>query len=419
MNYLLKKLKEFGDINVSIVGAGLMGKSIFAQLIKMENFNPMCLASRNINKVVEFLDEMEVDYEVCDKVSKAQDAVKKGKVVATDVNEIAAALNVHAVVDATGNIEAGAKLSLDAIKYGRDIVSLNVEMDVTCGIEIAKRAREKGLIYTGISGDEPGAIRELYEFANFVDLEVLALGKGKNNPLNVYATVEELTEEAISKKLSPRMLTSFVDGTNTMIELNAIANSTGFVPDVRGCHNISADTKTLPSILSLKEEGGILNSYKVVDFVRGIAPGVFAVVRAKSESMDYDMRFLKMGEGPNYLLYRPYHLTSIEVPISIAKAVLLRDSSIVSSYDTPAAETICVAKRDILPGEKIEGIGGNSIYGTLEKYSIKKSEDLVPIGFINENAVAKRHIKKGMCLTSNDVALDENSVVIGLRKPFD
>ena len=78
-----------------------------------------------------------------------------------------------------------------------------------------------------------------------------------------------------------------------------------------------------------------------------------------------------------------------------------------------------MAKRDILPGEKIEGIGGNSIYGTLEKYSIKKSEDLVPIGFINENAVAKRHIKKGMCLTSKDVALDENSVVIGLRKPFD
>lgn len=419
MNYLLKKLKEFGDINVSIVGAGLMGKSIFAQLIKLENFNPVCLASRNINKVIEFLDEMEVDYEVCDTISKAQDAIKNGKVVATDVNEIAAALNVHAVVDATGNIEAGANLCLDAIKYKRDIVSLNVEMDVTCGIEIAKRAREKGLIYTGIAGDEPGAIRDLYEFANFVDLEVLALGKGKNNPLNVYATVEELTEEAISKKLSPRMLTSFVDGTNTMIELNAVANSTGFVPDVRGCHNISADTKTLPSILSLKEEGGILNSYKVVDFVRGIAPGVFAVVRAKSESMDYDMKFLKMGEGPNYLLYRPYHLTSIEVPISIAKAVVLRDASIVPSYDTPVAETICVAKRDILPGEKIEGIGGNSIYGTLERYSVKKSEDFVPIGFINENAVAKRHIKKGTCLTSEDVILDNDSVVMSLRKPFD
>ena len=418
MNFLNKELKKFGIINVSIVGAGMMGRSLFAQILDLENFNPSCLCSRRIESVIEVFESLKIkNYKICKSKDEAEKAQKDGFIVGTDKVEIAASLSsVHVLVDCTGNVEAGAQMSLLAIEACKDIVSLNVEMDVIVGHELKRRAEEKGLVYSGSYGDEPGAINEIYDFAKFVGFEVLALGKGKNNPLKVDVTPEDLKAEAESKGLSARMLTSFVDGTNTMIELNAIANATGFLPDKLGCHNIESGIEDLCDKMRLKEEGGILNSYKVVDFVRGIAPGVFAIVRAKNKVIDKEMRYLQMGKGPNYVLYRPYHLTSIETPVSIAKAVVLRQASIEPIADEPIAETVCIAKKDIKKSELIEGIGGRSIYGSLEKYELAKENSYVPIGLINEKTYAKRDIKKGTVLTKDDVILDKDSLVYKLSK---
>ena len=417
MFYLQKKLKEFGNISVGIVGSGIMGSSLFTLLSQNENFYPLVFSSRNKKTLESAIEAANIDKDdlaYTDDMEEAKKLLKEKKYIGTTNNLIAASL-VDCLVDCTGDTETGTKLSLVAIENKVDIVSLNVEMDATVGPYLKVLADEKGLIYSGTKGDEPGAIVEIYEFAKNCGFEVLVLGKGKNNELNNYATPDSLKEAAEKKGINPRMLTSFVDGTNTMIELNAVCNALGFVPDVRGCHFVKTEPKNIAEDFKLKEDGGILNSYGVVDFATGIAPGVFAVVRPKSDIIDKEMKYLSMGDGPNYAIYRPYHLTSIETIISIIKAVVLRDESI-APLGRPFAETVSVAKRDIKKGEKFDSIGGEMIFGSLEAKEDQEKGKHLPIGIVTEGAFAKRDIKKGSLLTYDDVALNNNSEIVKLRK---
>lgn len=417
MFYLQKKLKEFGNISVGIVGSGIMGSSLFTLLSQNENFYPIVFSSRNkktLESAIEAANINKDELAFTDDIEEAKKLLKEKKYLGTTNNLIAASL-VDCLVDCTGDTETGTKLSLVAIENGVDIVSLNVEMDATVGPYLKVLADEKGVIYSGTKGDEPGAIVEIYEFAHNCGFEVLVLGKGKNNELNNYATPDSLREAAEKKGINPRMLTSFVDGTNTMIELNAVCNALGFVPDVRGCHFVKTEPKSIAEDFKLKEDGGILNSYGVVDFATGIAPGVFAVVRPKSDIIDKEMQYLSMGEGPNYEIYRPYHLTSIETIISIIKAVVLRDESI-TPLGRPFAETVCVAKRDIKKGEKFDSIGGEMIFGSLEKKEDQEKGNHLPIGIVTEGAYAKRDIKKGSLLTYDDISLNNDSEIVKLRK---
>ncbi len=417
MFYLQKKLKEFGNISVGIVGSGIMGSSLFTILSQNENFYPIVFSSRNKKTLESAIEAANIDKDdlaFTDDMEEAKKLLKKKKYIGTTNNLIAASL-VDCLVDCTGDTETGTKLSLVAIENKVDIVSLNVEMDATVGPYLKVLADEKGVVYSGTKGDEPGAIVEIYEFAQNCGFEVLVLGKGKNNELNNYATPDSLREAAEKKGINPRMLTSFVDGTNTMIELNAVCNALGFVPDVRGCHFVNTEPKNIAEDFKLKEDGGILNSYGVVDFATGIAPGVFAVVRPKSDIIDKEMQYLSMGEGPNYAIYRPYHLTSIETIISIIKAVVLRDESI-APLGRPFAETVSVAKRDIKKGEKFDSIGGEMIFGSLETKEDQERGKHLPIGIVTEGAFAKRDIKKGSLLTYDDVELNNNSEIVKLRK---
>ena len=162
------------------------------------------------------------------------------------------------------------------------------------------------------------------------------------------------------------MITSFKEGTKTMVEMALMANATGFVPDTRGAHGIESDVKSLPQKFSLKTEGGVLDKYKVVDFVNGIAPGVFAIVAHDLKSVNHEMKYLSMGDGPNYVLYRPYHLCSLETPLSVAMAVL-ENKATIAPKNGLVAEVMTVAKKDIKAGIK-------TIVNLLNEKSIKKQK---------------------------------------------
>ncbi|MGO1581371.1 MAG: NAD(P)H-dependent oxidoreductase [Peptoniphilaceae bacterium] len=420
MFYLKRALEKYGEIKVSIVGCGIMGTSLLTQLNLLDNFKPQVLSSRRIESVLRAFEKAEIDrskIKITNDIDEAKAYLKEGYYIATTNSDIAAKCS-ECVVDCTGDTEEGVKISLSAIEAGVDIVTLNVEMDATVGPYLKHLADEKGVLYTGSSGDEPGAIIELYEFLISLGFEVLVLGKGKNNKLNNYVTREELEEEAKLKGINPKMLTSFVDGTNTMTELNAVCNATGFVPDIRGCHCFNTSRDNISKDIDLKENGSKLNSYGIVDFAMGVAPGVFAIAKAKSEIISDEMRYLSMGEGPNFSIYRPYHLTSIETPNSIIRAVVLRDSSIVSIGE-PVADTITIAKRDIKAGEKIVGIGGNDVFGQLERIEVSRKEDLVPIGLIVGKVTSKVDIKKGTAIKYSDLNLDKDSLIVNLRRKQD
>lgn len=420
MNYKLKALEEKGiPIRAGIVGAGQMGRGMVGQMMAMKGMTPAVVADTNPERAINAYQMAGVhdsDILVAKTLDEANRAVESGKFVVTENSELATKLNlIDAVVDATGVPEAGAKVAIDSINNGKHICMLNVETDVCIGHILYKMAKNAGVVYTGSAGDEPGAVMELFDFADASGFTVRVLGKGKNNKVDKASTPESVLEEANRKGVSPKMLCSFKDGTKTMVEMTAMANATGFVPDVMGAHGPQGSVKELPKILSLKSEGGILNNYGVVEYVDGIAPGVFVIITSDLPYVKHELNYLSMGEGPNYILYRPYHLCSLETPLTVAKAVIDNEPTLIPRCGK-VAETITVAKRDLNAGEYLDGIGGYTIYGTFAKAEEAKNLGAVPMGIINKNTRMVKNCKKGELITYDMLSLDNDSTMVQLRK---
>ncbi|HSH35162.1 NAD(P)-dependent oxidoreductase, partial [Schnuerera sp.] len=362
MNTKLNELaKQDKYLKIAIVGAGKMGKGLINQMSRIKGMLPSLVVNRNVEKAVNaFLSAgiRKEDIVISNSLNKINYYLEKGKFIATEDMDIATKVNtIQAVVDATGVPEVGAKISLDSIENGKHIIMLNVEADSVVGPILYKKAKETGVVYTGTAGDEPGAVMELYNFAVGLGFEVLAIGKGKNNPLDLEANPDSVYENALEKDVKPHMLTGFIDGTNTMIEMTCMANATGFVPDIRGSHGIDSSIKNLTNFFRLKKEGGILSKYKIVDYVMGIAPGVFAIFTTRLDEVHKQLQYLNMGPGPNYVLYRPYHLTSLETPITIFNACYYKEATIAPTKGM-VAETVAIAKKDLKIGDRLDGIGG-------------------------------------------------------------
>ncbi len=391
-----------------------------SQMMFVKGMRPSLVISNKVSDVIEAYTLAGISREdivIAKSLSDINIAMEKGKYVACDDSDLAAKANlIDVVVDATGVPNAGAKIAVSSIENRKHVVMLNVEADVVVGPILNNMAKKAGVVYTGTAGDEPGAVKEIFDFAEATGFEVLAIGKGKNNPMDHEATPDTVRDQALKSKLKPLRLASFVDGTNTMVEMAAMANATGFIPDVPGGHGPTTTVEELPKVYSLKEEGGILNKYKVVDYAHGIAPGVFVIVTTSLPQVHHEMRFLKMGDGPNYVLYRPYHLTSLETPISIARAYFYKEATIAPISSKPVAEVVAMAKKDLKQGERLDGIGEYTILGKIFTYEEARDKNLVPIGLINNKAVVKRDIKKGQLLTYDMVDLDTSTEIYKLRK---
>lgn len=421
LNNKLKELEENKkSIKVSLVGAGLMGKGLVSQLMLVKGIIPALVVSNKLEDALEAYTLAGVskdDIKIARTLEEINVGLEHNEFVVTDITEYATKANlIDVVVDATGVPDTGARIAFDAIMNKKHIVMLNIEADVVVGPILSKMAKSAGVVYTGTAGDEPGSVKEIVDFAEATGFEVLAIGKGKNNPIDYDATPESVRESALKSKLKPLRLASFVDGTNTMVEMACMSNATGFIPDIRGGHGPTTDVNNLPSIYSLKDQGGILSKYKIVDYAHGVAPGVFVIVTSALPQVHQEMQFLKMGQGPNYVLYRPYHLTSLETPISIAKAYLYNEPTIAPLYNKPVSEVITMAKIDLKKGQSLDGIGEYTVLGSIETYEKAKNENIIPIGLINDNAIVKRDIKKGQIITYDMVDLDKSTMIYKLRQ---
>ncbi|MBO0411370.1 Gfo/Idh/MocA family oxidoreductase [Enterococcus hulanensis] len=402
---LLEREKNGAPIKVGVIGAGQMGFGMIAQISTIPGMAVTGIS--DINK------------EAAQRAADAYNASAEKKVdilVSSDFKEIIHSDKVEVIVDATGVPEVGAQISLETLLAKKHIVLLNVEVDITIGPLMKKMYDSANLVYTGSDGDEPAATTELFEFAKSMGMEVLVAGKGKNNKLKVGANPDTAQAEADSKKMSSHMLAAFQDGTKTMAEMNLLSNAIGFVPDKVGMHGISGDVDSVVKDLDLKENGGVLDKYGVVEYVDGLAPGVFVIVKGQNDGARHELSYLmKKGDRDHHILYRPYHLASLETPITIAKAVLNHDHAIVP-LGAPISETVAVAKKDIKAGEKIDGIGGYCVRGVLETHADLVKNNNVPIGLVGGSSVAKRDIKDGTFLTYDDIEIDESTTVYRLRK---
>ena len=415
----LNDMKYNGEsIKLAIIGTGKMGTSLISQLANIDAMEVKLVIDRTPQKAIEALKKAGVAEDkiiYTDDYNEGYEILEKGFIcVSTNYRLAYKLLQINAVVDCTGNPSFGAVIARKTIQYHKHMISFNVECEATVGPVLHDMAKKAGVVYTGILGDEPGAIIDLCDNAFGMGLEVLVAAKGKNNRLDPYVTPQSLEEEARKKDLNPKMLTSFVDGTNTMLELNSVCNALGFLPDTFGCHGIETSPETAVEDFKLKQDGGILDNYKVVEFSKGMAPGVFIIVTSDKEDVRELMKFLGFGDGPNYLMYRPYHLTSLEAPITIYNAVVENEPSI-APIQGQVADTVTVAKRDIKKGEALEGIGSELVYGKLTSHTRSIKEDLLPIGLITPKTIATCDIKKDTLIDMTMVEIDEKATITRLR----
>ena len=420
INRKLKEMKDNGEsIKLAIIGCGKMGSSLISQLSKMDAMEVKLVVNRTPRKAIKALVKAGISEDkiiFTDDYNEGSEVLEKGYIcVSTNYRLAYKLMQINAVVDCTGDPPFGAVIARKTIQYHKHMITFNVECDAVVGPVLHDMAKKAGVVYTGTLGDEPGAIIDLVEYAYGMGLEVLVAAKGKNNPLDNDATPEILADKAKDKGLSAKMLTSFIDGTNTMLELNSVANALGFLPDTLGCHGIDTSPETAVEDFRLKADGGVLSRYGVVEFSRGMAPGVFIIVTSDQEDVRDLMKFLGFGDGPNYLMYRPYHLTSLETPITIYKAVVENESTIVPLHGQ-VADTVTIAKRDIKAGERLEGVGSGTVLGKLTSHDRCLTEDLLPIALITDKTRATKDIKKGTIIDMSMVELDETATITRLRR---
>lgn len=422
----LAALEEAGRfIRIGLVGVGEMGTDIVTQVALMKGLRITVIAVRDPAKrhveqafVIAGLDPDRA--KLAETPSAIARTVELGyTAVTTDVEALYTCDHVDVVIDATGKPEMGAVIGLGAIEAGKHVVMMNVEADVTIGAWLQQRAREVGVVYTVGAGDEPSSTMELIEFVTALGYPVVAAGKGKNNPLDVTATPDRFEEEAVRRNMNPRMLVEFIDGSKTMVEMANIANATGLVPDVAGMHGPEATLENLHTILCPKEDGGVLGRKGVVDYTigKGVAPGVFVVAELAHPRLRERLNDLRLGPGPYYTFYRPYHLTSLEVPLSAARAMLYGRCDM-RPLARPSAEVCALAKRDLVAGERLDAIGEYTYRSFTLEYEAARAVGAWPVGLL-EGGRTTKPVKRGELLTRMNAEPAPGSRIVELRQRQD
>ncbi len=420
----LLKLEASGKpVRIGLIGSGMMGTDIVTQVLQMRGIVVAAIADINVPAAVAALaaaGHAPDAHRVVNTTSALEQAIRERRIAITpDAQLVCRCDLIDVVVDATGKPAVGAQIGLTAMEHGKHLVMMNVEADVTIGAYLKHEADRLGVIYSLGAGDEPSAAIELINFVSALGYPVIAAGKGKNNPLNIDATPDDYTEEALGKGLNPRMLVEFVDGSKTAVEMSAIANATGLVPDIAGMHGPNASLEDLHKVLCPVADGGILTRKGVVDYTigKGVAPGVFVVAEMAHPRLRERMDYLKLGTGPYYTFYRPYHLCSLEVPLTCARAVLYRRADM-APLAKPTAEVCALAKCDLKPGDRLDAIGEYTYRAWAMAAGDARAKNAVPCGLIERGTVTA-HIRKGELLTYANVAVDADSRIVEFRRRQD
>jgi predicted homoserine dehydrogenase-like protein len=341
-----------------------------------------------------------------------EDAVAAGRPAITDDHALVCrAEGIDVVFEVTGAVEFGAHVVLEAIANGKHVVTMNAELQGTVGPILKQRADRAGVVLTDSDGDQPGVIMNLYRFVQGIGCRPVVAGnlKGLHDPYR-----NPTTQEGFAKRrgLTPNMATSFADGTKISFEMAIVANATGLRVAKRGMHGPSCssvhDAVRLLPVDSATDHG-------IVDYVVGAepAPGVFVIGYQEHPVQRAYLDLYKLGEGPFYTFYRPYHLCHFEVPSTIARAVLFGDPT-VTPRGRPMVDVVATAKRDLRSGQILDGIGWYMTYGLAENAEIAARENLLPIG-LAEGARVVRDVPQDQVLRYGDVELPEGRLSDALR----
>lgn len=416
---LEKRASQNDPIVVGMVGAGAMAKGVALQLIKYcPGFHLAGVSNRTISAAIDLYEQAGVST-----VSKPQTqseldreiSLRKFSVV-DDPSLLCRSAHIDVILEVTGAVEFGAQVVSDAIAHAKHVVMMNAELDSTVGPILKVHADGQGVILTNVDGDQPGVLMNLYRFVKGIGVKPVLCGniKGLQDPYRTPTTQKGFAERW---KQSAPMVTSFADGTKISFEQALVANATGmqvaqrgmFGPIVDNAEHIDDAAEWYPIDLESHDTG-------IVDYVVGASPGpgVFVLGTHDDPAQKHFLELYKLGTGPIYSFYTPYHLCHFEVHNTIARAVLLKDATITPTFG-PCVDVVATAKRDLKKGETLDGIGHYMTYGQCENADVVHREQLLPIG-LAQGCVLTRDIGKDSTIKLADVEIPSGRLVDQLRE---
>jgi len=409
---------EGNPIRVALVGAGFMGRGIALEIVTaFPGMRLAAVANRTLAEAQRAYREAGVEsVKIVETVAQLEEAVGTGQYAVTDdAMLLCRAGNIDAVIEVTGEIEFGAHVVLEAIANGKHVILMNAELDATVGPILKVYADRAGVVLTYTDGDEPGVAMNLYRFAKSIGYEPVLMGQIKGF-LDRYRNPETQQAFAAKHKQKPQMVAAFADGSKLCLESTIMANATGFKVGTRGMYgHRGAHVKDVVSHFSADQfaNGGL------VDYVLGAEPGTGAFVVGHNDhpiKRQY-MSYFKMGDGPLYLFYTPYHLPHLQLPHTVARAVLFRDATL-APMGAPVCDTLALGKRDLRAGEILDGMGGFTCYGLIDTYEVCRAEHLLPMA-LSQGCRLKRPISKDHPISYADVELPPGRLCDKLRAEQD
>jgi predicted homoserine dehydrogenase-like protein len=411
---LARRAAEGKPVRVALVGGGYMARCIALQIVSaIRGMKLVAIANRTVAKAETAYREAGVSDPVHVRtVAELQKAIEQDRYAVTDdALLVCQAGNIDAVIEATGHVEFGTLVSFEAIRHGKHVIHMSAEIDASVGPILKTYADRAGVTYSYTDGDEPGVGMNMYRFLDSMGYQPVLMGQMKGM-LDRYRTPE--TQKGFAEKhgQNPYVMASFADGSKLALEAAIMGNATGFVPQVRGMRGYPlAHVNDMLKAFSPDD----FNREGFVEFSLGAAPhtGAFVICRNDHPEKRRLMAYLKMGDGPLYMFYTPFHLPPWQIPHSVARAVLFNDATI-TPRGAPVCDTIACAKRDLKAGERLDGMGGFTCYGLVERYEVCAREDYLPMA-ISLDCRLKTDVAKDQPIHYSQVELPRDRLCDKLR----
>ena len=401
----LRELEANGHpIRVGMVGAGATGRAMALQFgTPVPGMRLVAIANRTPEHGERaFREAGVIEWCRAGSAREAEATIARGLPVLTDDPSVLTACDaIDVLVEVTGTVEAAAHVVIEAFDHGKHVVLVNAELDSVLGPILKAKAERAGVVVTNTDGDEPGVAMTLLRYLRSLGLHPVAAGNLKGM-VDYYRTPE--TQQAFAEKYDQdaRKVTSFADATKLSMETTVLANATGFHVGRRGMYGPACEhVREMAHLLPADQMLGT----GLVDYALGAAPhtGAFVIIYEESPLKKAQLGYYKLGDGPFYVFYTPFHLPHIQIASTIGRAVLHRDPT-VTPIAGPVCEVVTVAKRDLKAGERLDGIGGFCAYGLIDNTDAARAMGALPIG-LSEGCLLRRDVSRDNVLSFDDVEL--------------
>jgi predicted homoserine dehydrogenase-like protein len=435
---LLEREAAGKPVTVGLIGAGKFGTMFLAQARLTRGLQVVAVADLNVDRARGQLASAGWSAEQYAAPSLGDAHKSRATHLTADAHALIEHPGIEVIVEATGIPEAGIVHALKAIEHGKHIVMVNVEADALAGPLLAHKAKAAGVVYSLAWGDQPALICEHVDWARTAGFKVVAAGKGtryelhyhQSNPDNVWDILDKYLNITDRKSINPKMFNSFVDGTKSGIEMTAVCNATGLVPQSNGLSFPPATRFELAEVCKPKSAGGTLEKAGVTEITSSVyrdgrdvphhlALGTYVVIQGETEYArrcfkEYAM--LPDTSGHYAALYRPIHMIGLELGVSVASVALRKEPT--GAPTGFRSDVVATAKRDLKKGELLDGEGGFCVWGRQTPAAPSLDDGLLPLG-LAQNVKLKRDIQAGESLKWADVEIDSNDTAVKIRREME